>query len=855
MPIPSPNLDDRSFSALLEEAKAAVLNRAPGWTDHSPNDPGIVLLELFAYLTEVMIYRLNLVPDKAYHEFLRLIGVRMHPPAAAGAALTFTRAKPDPKGPIEIPRGTQVTLERPGAGAPPPVFVTTAPAGIAAGRPAVSGVVALNCDLVDAELLGSGTGAAGLFVTLRRPPVIAPTADGLDLVVGVEANPAELGERVPAIGYGGRSFRIWREVDNFSDTGPDDTAYIADRLAGTITFAPAVDRTGGSQPAALAAIPAAGREIRAWYRRGGGPEGNVAAGTLTTLKTPVPGAAVTVTNPEAATGGRAAETLANALLRGPHELYTLNRAVTARDFELFAETSGAVARARALTRAGLWSFAPPGTVEVVIVPDPGDVPAGAVTAQVLAQHQTDDARRQIQATLEARKPLGTACLVSWARYKTVTISGRLGVRREENFGAVRGRVLDTLHQRVTPLPTPLNPAGWPFGQALRVSDVYYLAQLEPAVRWVDRVELRISEVPAAPRSVIADPNQPRTWYACGADTVFRSVNDGDGWEPVGVFEGEQPALVRPHPGRPGLLAVAATLPDGSSRLHLSIDCAESFEPAAATLAFAVNDMAWVVRDEVPVLLMATDRGLYELAAVTAASPVQVLVDPANQGLGFYAVCATVEARGEITVAVAAQQTAGVFLSNDAGRSQSYRAIGGVHDDIRVLAVQLVGPRSFLWAGIAVEGVDDPGKGCSSWELRGADNPPEGWVAHAAGWQAGSCRELAFQESRVLAASHHGGVLTLDSGQPGAAWQSPAVTCGLPLRDAGRFYPVDALAADPGGRVAMAGGDHGLFRTLDGGVDYASCAETVFTDQVTIPPTWLFCSGSHDLEMVDADEAH
>ncbi|MEP7105251.1 MAG: baseplate J/gp47 family protein [Chloroflexota bacterium] len=854
MPIPSPNLDDRSFRALLEEARATVLSRAPAWTDQSTSDPGIVLLEAFAYLTEVMIYRLNRVPDKAYHEFLRLIGVRMHPPAAAGADLTFTRAK-TPAQAVEIPRGTQVTVEQPGSGSPPPVFVTTVPATIAAGQPSAAGVPALHCELVDAELLGTATGAAGLFFTLRRPPVIGPTADGLDLVVAVEATAAELGERVPALSYGGRSFRIWQEVDNFSDAGPDDTIYLADRLAGTITFAPAVDRSGGSAPAALAAIPAANREIRAWYRRGGGPEGNLGLGTLTALKTPVAGVQLTVTNPAGATGGRAAETLENALLRGPQELYALNRAVTARDFELFAERSGAVARARAFTRAGLWRFAPPGTVEVVIVPDVGAAGAAGVGPEVLAEQQTDDAQRQIQATLEDRKPLGTACLVSWARYKTVTITGRLGVRREEDFAAVRARVLNTLHQRVTPLPTALNPAGWPFGQALRVSDVYYLAQLEPAVRWVDRVQLRVDEVPSAPPSVAADPIQPRTWYACSGGTLFRSVNDGDGWEPAGLFEGEQAELVRPHPGRPGLLVVAAALADGTSRLHLSNDCAESFEPAAATLNFHVNDLAWVIRDEVPVLLMATDRGLYELSTAPGATPVQVLVDPANQALGFYAVCSTVEARGEVTVAVAAQQTRGVYLSNNRGSSQSFRSIGPPHEDIRVLAVQKVGPQSFLWAGVAVEGVDDPGKGCFSWELRGAEDPPERWIGHQDGWRAGSCRELAFQESRVLAASHHGGVQALDSGQAAAAWQAPAVTCGLPLRDPGRFFPVDALAANPARPIALAGGGHGLFRTQDSGVSFTSCAETIFTDQVTIPPTWLFCSGPHELEVVDADEAH
>ncbi|HKV88853.1 MAG TPA: baseplate J/gp47 family protein [Candidatus Dormibacteraeota bacterium] len=853
MPIPSPNLDDRSFSQLLEEARLVALRKAPGWTDQSPSDPGIVLLEAFAYLTETMLYRLNLIPDKAYHEFLRLMGVVLHPPAAAAVQLTFTRARAADQ-PLEIPRGTQVTLTRAdGGGAPAPVFITTAPATIAAGETATPGVRAMHCELVEGEPAGLGTGLPGLSLTVRRPPVVEPAGDPLDLLVGVEATSVEL-ERAPGIKFGDKSYRIWREVQGFTNLGTDIYVYVADRLAGMITFAPAAAMGDATEPSPLAAAPGAGREIRIWYRRGGGAEGNVAPGTLTVLKTPIAG--VTVTNPAAATGGRSAETLENALVRGPQELHALNRAVTARDFEFFAERSGAVSRARAFTRASLWTFATPGTVEVVLVPELGAMErAGPVTAELLREHQTSDARDRIQATLDERRPLGTDCLVSWARYKTVTIKGRLGVRQEEDFAAVRQRVLSSLNARINPLPTAANPSGWPFGQALRGSDVYYIAQLEPAVRWVDQVELHVDSVPKAVHSVVSDPSQPKTWYACSGETLFRSLNDGSGWEPAGIFPGEQAELVRAHPTRPGLLVVSASLADGSCRLHVSMDCAESWLGEVAALAFHVNDMAWTIREDVPILLLATDRGLYELAIAPGASPVQVLVDPGNQGLGFHAVTSIVQVRGEVTVAVAGQQTRGVYLSTQAGKGQTFRGLGLSGEDVRVLAVQAAGPRSFLWAGLAVEGVDDPGKGCYAWELRGDEAPPEGWVAHSQGWLAGSCKGIAFQGGAVLTATHHGGVLRLDSSQSGAAWQPCAVTSGLPLRDAGRFLPLDAVACDPFARNILTGGEGGMFRSTDAGLSYRSCSESVFTDQVTLPPTWLFCSGAHELTVVDSDEPH
>src|SRR6267378_1470893 len=855
MSIPSPNLDDRSFAQLLKEAKLVALQKAPGWTDQSASDPGVVLLEAFAYLTETMLFRLNHIPDKAYHEFLRLMGVRLNPPAAAAVDLTFTRARAADQ-PLDIPRGTQVTLAKPSGDAPPPVFITTSPATIAGGQSIVEGVKALYCDLIEGELAGMGTGLPGLTLRAARPPIIEPTRDPLDLLVGVEATGDEIGERARAIRHGDKTFRIWREVQGFTNLGVDNLAFVADRMTGMITFAPAAQLSGAGAPGALAAVPKAGMEIRLWYRRGGGAEGNVAAATLTVMKTPIAG--VTVTNPAAATGGRAAETLENALIRGPQELHALNRAVTARDFEFFAESSGAVARARAFTRASLWSFATPGTVEVVLVPSLSDAErSGPVTAEVLHQHQTSDARDQIQSTLDERRPLGTACLVSWARYKTVTVKARLGVRQEEDFAAVRQRVLQSLNARINPLATSANPTGWPFGQALRGSDVYYIAQLEPAVRWVDQVELRVDAVPGAVHSAVADPNQLHTWYACSGDTVFRSLNDGAGWEPAGVFQGEQAEIVRCHATRPGLLVVSGRLPDGGCRLHISTDCGESWNLDPQVLTVHVNDMAWVVRQEQPVLLLATDGGLYELVMEPGATLVQLGVDLGQQALGFHAITSTVQVRGEVTVALGAQQQKGVFVSTQAGRDKTFRSLGLVGQDVRVLTVQEVGPQAFLWAGLAVEEVDGPGKGCFSWELRGEEDPPEGWVAHSQGWVAGSCRGLAFHERTVLAATHHGGVLTLDTSHAGTAWIGPAAGSGLPpprARGKFSFVPIDAIAADALGGIVMVGSEAGVHCTTDGTV-YNKCALAVFTDQVTLPPTWLFCSGPHELAVVDADEPH
>ncbi len=861
MPLPAPDLDDRTFSQLMEEARLRIQRSGSEWTDLSASDPGIVLLELFAFLTETMIYRLNRLPDKAYVQFLNLLGVRLYPPAAAGVTLRFSR-RGDTSQAVDIPRGTRVTINRTDASGEAPIFSTVRTASLEAGAGSVE-VMAYHCDLVEAELAGVGTGLPGLVVTARRPPIVAPTGDELDLIVGVEALRSELEERAPAVQVGDKAFRIWRSVDSFTNLGTDRYAYLVDRLSGQIIFAPAartVQPGSGldTTSQALAEVPPAGREIRLWYRRGGGTAGNVAAGTLIVLKDPLPG--IDVTNPSPATGGQAAETLENALVRGPLDLHTLERAITARDFENVAlYSSRAVARARAITRADLWAHARAGTVEVLLVPDlpENQRVAGHVTVAALQAQQTEAVRSQIERDLNDRRPLGTACVVTWTRYKPVRVSARVVVRRQEDQVRVKQRVLERLHGTINPLPTTYSPGGWRFGQALRASHVYDVGLAEPGVLWIDRVQLRVEDVPQKDVAVLAaDFFQPDTWYAAAGSNLYRSLNHGDGWEPVAHFADERLRVIRPHPERAGILAAITTVTDQRASVYFSSDCGESWEPSPINTAFEINDAAWTVRDGVPVLLLATDVGLYELPYQPGASPVQVLVDPQNQNLGFYAVVASRDVRGQVSVAVATQGAQGVFLSSAGGQRNTFRMIGLRGEDVRVLAVQYDGPRAFLWAGAAAAGPDDAGKGCFRWELLGSQDPPDGWRAFGTGWAGGSCRALAFLGTRVLAASFRGGVLRLNTTDRDPRWETPDVRCGLPLRDQGRFLPVDTVAAGPAGPWVMAGNTEGVFRSADNGTTYEPAARTDFTDQdrVTLPPTWLFCSGEHEIDVVGEDEA-
>lgn len=861
MSLPTPNLDDRSFEQLLEDARHVVTRADSGWTDLSAGDPGAVLLEAFAHLTSLMLYRLNRLPEKVHVELLRLIGVKLTPPAAARASLVFSLARAQEE-PFTIPAGTRVTVGR-WSGGDPPVFCTAEGTVIKPGTTVSDPITAYHCTAVNGELAGTGTGLPGQWVKAAQAPIVAPTGDDLDLVVGVEATEEELSERVPALSFDGKAYRIWQAVDHFSSGGPDSCSYTVDRHSGRITFAPAlraVSDTGqlGTAAATLARVPAAGRAIRLWYRRGGGEAGNLPAHALTVLRDPLRG--VAVTNPEPATGGAAAETLANAMLRGPEEMHSLRRAVTARDFEAVAlRSSAAVARARAVTKAELWRHAPPGTVEVLLVPRLGTLDGrggGAVTRDALKALETGEERDRILAAIEQRRPLGTTCLVNWVRYKTVTVNVRIVVYRGEDAQAVRQRALERLHLMLNPLPTPLQRNGWRFGEPLRASHIYDIVLAERGVNYVDQVRFVVDEVPGTDvQALVCDPSQPATWYAASQQTLFRSLNDGDGWEPAGRFDGQLVDSVAASPGKAGLIAAGTRLDDGSARVHVSWDCGETWAQVA-DFAFPVNDLAWLERNGTHVLLLATDKGLYELAMAAQASPLQLVVDAANPTTGFYAVVSFPDARGGSNVAVATQQRGGVFLSRAAGRTETFSRIHPGDEDIRVLAVQRLGTSAFLWAGVTSAG-NEAGKGCLRWELPSSPDSveaPDGWRAMQTRWQGGSCRVLAFDGERVYAGTHAAGVATLDSGKPDAGWVPAAIQCGLPMRGSDKlFAPVQAVAVARGSALLMAGGPQGVFRSRDGGAKFEISSATEFTEKVALPPTWLFCSGPHDVQVVSADE--
>ena len=116
MPLPAPNLDDRTFQQLVDEARLRIPRYTPEWTNFNDSDPGLTLVKLHAWLTETILYRLNQLPDLNYTKFLDLLNVRPTPAIAARAELTFKLKKlSNPGDPLValIPKNTQVGVDDP----------------------------------------------------------------------------------------------------------------------------------------------------------------------------------------------------------------------------------------------------------------------------------------------------------------------------------------------------------------------------------------------------------------------------------------------------------------------------------------------------------------------------------------------------------------------------------------------------------------------------------------------------------------------------------------------------------------------------------------------------------------------
>ncbi|MCU0827176.1 MAG: putative baseplate assembly protein [Tabrizicola sp.] len=343
------------------------------------------------------------------------------------------------------------------------------------------------------EVLGTSAGRPNQTFQLSRTPVLIDPTSGqpvLELAV------------VPPNGGDGV---VWQLGNDFHGAHPDTQRFLLDPETGVVTFGDGVNGM----------VPVAGSRILAnSYRVGGGALGNVAAGTITALKTALP-QVESVSNQRAATGGSDAETLDQAKLRAPSGLRSRDRAVTAEDFADLARTTPGVALKSA--------YALPQTAVDFTTPEPVFIEnaPGAVTVVVLPDNRhptpqpTEEELRLICAHLNARRLVTTELYVIGPRYIRMDL---LQVEIEARQDADLKSVQDVCHAALLAYFHPLSGgedgAGWPFGGSVYHGNVFNLLLRQPGVLRVVDLKIALENLaqddtsdvlPLAPGSLIELP--------------------------------------------------------------------------------------------------------------------------------------------------------------------------------------------------------------------------------------------------------------------------------------------------------------------------------------------------------------
>ena len=328
-------------------------------------------------------------------------------------------------------------------------------------------VPATHASVVLNEEIGRSSGKPSQVFKVAQPPMLP-----LEAGEAIEVEVAEGWER-------------WDPVPDFSASGADSRHFTCDPISGEIRFGPAIRQPDG-MTRQYGAIPPKGGRIRiARYRTGGGTVGNVGPRTLTVPKSSIPFVAGVI-NREAAFGGRDAESLDHAKMRGPRQLRTRDRAVTAEDFEILAlEASSSVARAKCVQPRPDRDDPPPGTMRLFLVPTLEGVEQPTARQLEVAKPLAE----AVQKYLDERRLLGTALEIATPPYTWVSVQVQIKVRERLEANTVRERVEAALYRFLHPLQGGKEETGWPFGRPLYIADVYQVVHGIPGVDSISEAKI------------------------------------------------------------------------------------------------------------------------------------------------------------------------------------------------------------------------------------------------------------------------------------------------------------------------------------------------------------------------------
>ncbi|MEU5425153.1 baseplate J/gp47 family protein [Streptomyces olivoreticuli] len=456
---PSIDYTSRDFEGFRDAMLAHAVQIFPEWSGRNAADFGMVMVELMAYLGDILSYYQEAAAREAFlstatrrdsvMELARMLGYTpdVASPSSGSVVLATEESQVSD---VLVPRGTKITTEYMPDLDGPLVFETaqeiTLPAkGAAALSVGVTeGITAGAAPLtvmrrtaqehtIAVEPLGTSTGLADQHIALANSPVIPST---VRLLIDDGDDATE-----------------WRQVDSLMAWGRLDQVYtLSTGPDGTVSVVLGDGITG--------AIPALGLPMYATYRTGGGSRGNLAAGSLVDLMDGLTG--VYIVSSSAMTGGRDTETLESIRANAPRAHRTQDRAVSLRDYADLALAVPGVSKARALARQTT-------SVQVRIVTTRN----GSPSAELLDRTERFLQQRAVAGVNVTVAP-GALVRVHMGAKDTPIVLGLYPNHRRE----------DALLAGTQALQGLLSDTGTEFGMSIPVSRVYGLLDALPGVEYV-----------------------------------------------------------------------------------------------------------------------------------------------------------------------------------------------------------------------------------------------------------------------------------------------------------------------------------------------------------------------------------
>ena len=352
------------------------------------------------------------------------------------------------------------------------------------------------------EVFGTSDGLPGQAFDLRFASALAAAA----------------GETVEVQGPAG-DWEPWAAVSSFADSSADDRHFTTERVGGRIRFGPELrDPAGGTRQ--RGSIPPKGAALRmSRYRHGGGTAGNLAAGSLVTLRSAIPGVA-SVTNPEPALGGIDQQSVDSVRARAALQIRTRDRAVTTEDYEFLAtEASPQVARARRVE-----GDEPGVTLRILPRVEPAD---RRMTIRELTP--SDELLAVVARHLNSRSFVGVPLRLLPVRFRGVSVVVNIEASPGADTQRIEREVSDALYRYLNPLIGG-HGMGWPFGRSLNQGEIYAIVQALAGVEFVKILRLYETDLLTGKRAgqpvgrqVVLEPDE----VIASAEHIVRVVKRED----------------------------------------------------------------------------------------------------------------------------------------------------------------------------------------------------------------------------------------------------------------------------------------------------------------------------------------